>query len=117
MIMYRISQLSLLVVCILAGCNSATAPPPAAKAMAVQPASPQEEQAIQLANTFLKTRKQQFGPAIGVQQHSAEVVPGMLGPSIYVVRYPTPPREIQLLGEREVIVDIDSERCEFAPRD
>ena len=52
-----------------------------------------------------------------MQRTNIEFLPGFKGESVYMVNYLTPRDEVRLLGDRGVIVDIQTGRTAYVPRE
>ena len=105
------SLLAVLALWFVPGCRQAPAP-----SIRLGDLSPVQRKAVELAQAFLVKEGVDWGQPSRVAPAQTEYLPGMKGPGVYVVTYPTPPREVQLLGDRAVLVDIDTGRVAYLPR-
>ena len=79
--------------------------------------SAEERKALELANDFLAKHGTAWGKPLRVEPGSVEYIPGLKGEGVYVVTYPTPEHEMKVLGDRTIVVNINSGRVEFVPRE
>jgi hypothetical protein len=78
-------------------------PPP------IVPATETERIVLTIANQFARTRSTDFNVPIAIDKRTDT--------GTIAVIYWTPQRELELLGERTVIVNLELNTVEFAPRD
>jgi hypothetical protein len=90
------------------GAKTPKPPAPGAKKSAA------EKKAVELAQAFLAKKKVKWGKPEKVTPAPKGVGDGK---DTFVVTYPTPAKEVTLLGHRAVIVNIATKKVTFVPRE
>lgn len=79
--------------------------------------SEEQKAAVELATEYLKKQKSNWGNPTKIRHHpeGANSIVGK-GKAVYTIYYPTPEREIPLVGERGVQVNVETKQVRFLPR-